>query len=848
MKGRSAAPLPTWRLGLGVTFLIAAAAPLLFPPPTAAPLPSFGNEPLLERLFPGTPGEWVVGRLLCLLAAASCVVTRGAADLFTNPSPGTTEHPDDSSRQGRLRFAVGAAAFQLAAAPTIWWMSRDLQLLFVAWLAVPTLILIDWHRLGIWLRRRGGILASLLSISLVWIALRAGISWRSPRVADVLDDWRGMQLLELAFAPTFNLLIDRTMGGAGTSFHFFLQGAGWGEWFGIGPTFATVQISQFVYLAIAATMIGWIALRTLGLAAAIVACTAFLFSPFNLMVLLTPLPMFYGPLVNAGLVLLLLLVRYDGSLAAFAAFSFLAGVALTWHGSLLMAAALFPIAIWTAWFHWRLPPAAFALAALSASTGMVSAIPDLIDMPVIAAGYSHSRAQWIGHELAGFGQIARLTSEYLLESASVHPIDIPLSAILTPFATPRTPMRLVGDVLFDPWATSLLACGLPLALVAAPKSWAARVILLTLALGLAPLTFASTDRVSLNRFLAASVAVALLAGVGFAWLRQNIARSGRSKRHMALFVTAASVACCAASGIFVFDHANPRLLYSSWSTIAFEAIGDAPATQHAVLLDHPKPLTFPQGYLADITRAVAPDRAYAVAFDLTLDGDPLAGHEDAQVYIWNPALEEELRVSEVLCSRWSKELRLYELYDAAHVSRAFAAAPRHSDWKPQLVPTRWSEQACDVPLRTEATWAAKIIEEATQRVARGDAESARSILREAALHNFANVPLFVATANALRDPTGDDDRDTSALAEAVFWARRAVKAARGRDLRSALLLADLQAETGDLDGAVATLESTRRYAESEGDGNAIGRLDRAIASYRNRPQDPKPTAAPPDPR
>lgn len=828
MSERRDPRLPGWRLGLGLLFIGAACWLTLLPPPSAPPSPSFADAGLLERLFPSVPGDWVIRRLLCILAAALCLAGRGAANLFATPPLPAVPPAVVAVDARRLHAALICAAVHVAAFPTLWFLNQPLQLLYIAWLAVPTLILLDGQRIASWWQQRWRPLLLLSSLAVVWLGLRLGPSWRSPRIADLVDDWRAMRLLELAFEPTFNLLIDRTMSGAGTSFHFIIQGAGWGQWLGFGPSFAAVQIAQFAGLAVAGVVIGWIALKLFGTAAAAVATTSFLFSPFALMLLLTPLPAQYGPLMSGGLMLLLLSVRFHGSVTALTAFGALAGVAMTWHGSVLIAAMLTPVTVWTAWYDWRLPRKALLVALGSFTAAMASAIPDLIDIPNLVTGYAHSRAQWVGHEMAGYGQVSRLTSQYLVEAATVFPFDIPLSALLSPLATPRTPMRLAGDTLFDGLSTCFFACGLLFSLLASRRSWAARLMIAALILGLLPLSFASTDRISLNRFLGATVPVSLLAGAGFEMLRRYLGRASTAGAIGQKLIPPVVVAAVAAGGIALFDHVNPRLLYSSWGTVAFAAMGNDGETHRAVLFDHPKPTTFPYGYLPDLVRAVAPERAQVVVFEPGGEADPLAQHDGTEAYLWNPALEEDEAVSQVLCARWP-DASLFVIYDVARQSRAFAATPPGSTWQPHGPPAQWSRVACGTPLPTETIWASTILAEAERIRTNGDTTATAELLRNAARHTFAHAPLFVATAEALRASTDPADRR-----EAWFWADRAVRATRSREPRSVLLLSALQAELDTPGAAITTLETARQQIKKLGDPAALAELDRALQSYRAR--------------
>jgi hypothetical protein len=662
-----------------VLLLAGYALPLFAPPGGSLPAPAPPDAALLNRLFPGVPVWWVVGRLACW-AAVVAFVLRWNPGWPAPPAAAPQRTPEQEAvSPRRMRLALGSAILQLAVLPWAPDFGRAAQLLYVAWFALPPALLMPWHRTVRGARDRrlwlvvGGIVCG-------WLLLRVPATWRSPRSADLLDTWIGLRFLAETADPGFNLLTGRVLPGSG-SFHFIFQGAGLGSMVGGVPPLAVAQAAQVFWLAWAAVGVGWLGRRLFGHAAAAVSTAAFLFSPFASMMLLAPLPFFFYQLVIVGLLVLVVKVHDDRSLPALATLGALAGITATLHSAALVAGVVFCAALWSAWRRPRLPAIGVAVAISLFGGAMLTGLSDLRAMASGSfAAYTWGRAQWAGHEMAGFGQISPATSEYVVEGAISEPFDTPVSALLAPFALPRIPMRTLGDTLFDPIGASLSAIGVAACLGALRVSWVARLLLATLFVAILPASVSSQDRIPVIRLAATPVPMALLAGTGWQILRRWL-----EPARWVTLATAAVATACALGGMVVFDIVNPRILASSSTTLTLQALAHNTPPGGAAVLDHRKPKTFPYWYLDEIIGAIPRPSLMVRVYDHPNSLRRGAETEEpcAELIFWNPGLEEDEHVSRALCEQWPGAA-LYTLTDAAGGSRAFAARPRGPGWTPAL--------------------------------------------------------------------------------------------------------------------------------------------------------------------
>ena len=135
---------------------------------------------------------------------------------------------------------------------------------------------------------------------------------------------------------------------------------------------------------------------------------------------------------------------------------------------------------------------------------------------------------------------------------------IPAGAVLSPFAIARSPLRLWGDVLFEPWSAGLSAVGLAICARHAVRNRVALALLAFVTAALLPGFVSSYDRPSLLRILGAPTALALMSAVGFVGALTTL--HPVAVRRWAMMITTLAIAV---SGTVLFDVVNPRILAAS---------------------------------------------------------------------------------------------------------------------------------------------------------------------------------------------------------------------------------------------------------------------------------------------
>jgi hypothetical protein len=225
---------------------------------------------------------------------------------------------------------------------------------------------------------------------------------------------------------------------------------------------------------------------------------------------------------------------------------------------------------------------------------------------------------------------------------------------------------------------------------AARREGGARLVLVLLLATLAPAFVSPVDIVDIVHAAAIPVPVALFAAAGF---RHLVGALPDGRRVPALAELAATA--CAVGGMLLFDVAGPRVLGSSATRLAVQAVDPADAGR-AVVLDHPTrygidarwafvgPIaalggTRPLGYLRW-------DGAPPVS-DLAADGRTLL--------FWSPGLEADLGVSATVCRAWP-DATLLTFSDAAGRSSVLAARVAGPAWQPRLDPA--TTRRCDTVL------------------------------------------------------------------------------------------------------------------------------------------------------
>ncbi len=770
-------------LGIGVVVALAAyALPLYAPPPGMAPVPPAPDASLIERLFPGVPGWWVVVRLLCLFFAAVLAATFSGSAF----PPVQALAPEGRVADVPVRvlwLALAVAALQVIVGFGVAAFGRHMQLAYIAWFAAPSVIVLVASRYRRAPRQRSSSSArvAVAAIVALWLLLNLWLSWRSPQLAHAVDAWGSLRQLRAAGAPASNLLLPGVRPGLSPVYSIF-QGSVSASLTGL--SIGWIQGVHLGWLAVSAAMLALLAGRVLTPVAAPLTAAAFLFSPYVLTMPLTAVPLFLGPLAVVVSLRLLLAVHGRRSVAAFLALAGCAAVAIWIPPIALVVAVTGALALGSALRSPRLPTVAIVAAACTVAAGVLPGAETFARLPGIARAYARGNAVWVGDEMSAFGQVSPLRSEYMVEVGAPGRLDIPVAAVLAPFAVPRTGMRLVGDTLFDPLTACLAAIGIALCLGALRTSVAARVTLLLLATAIVPAFTSTADRVSFIRLLALPAPMALLAAIGFTALQRRFAAANAAS------LAALATLVIAGSGLFLFVTVTPRLIAAPWGGIVVQALEGNVPHGGALALDHRDPNGFPAWYLNAVLSEI-PSRPVAVrpyTGPLVLQATPEDAAPAAELMLWSPGVEEDEGVSAAVCAQWP-DAALYTLVDAAGISRVYAARPQGRGWIPRLPEAQWSVAACGTVLPTEATWAAEVIDQARRASAGGRRAEALSVLRAAARRNYCQTDLFLTLAQTLLDGAPNE----AEVAEAVDWARRATQADRSQDPRSLALLKAAQA-------------------------------------------------------
>ena len=675
------------RLFVALLFLLAYALSAFFPPAALLPQTPSPQAWMLERLFPGTAG-WMLARLLCLAVGAVLVASSAPAD-GGGPAPVWHRRPSYAAvARPWVLAAIAAAGLELCASFWAAGFGRAGQIAYVASWAAPALLTwLGTHRTTAGHERAAAGWAAVLGIAvvaLVWLAIVVPLEWRSVLAADAVDNWIGLEYLERAARPEFNLLTDRLLPGV-TATYTLLQGVAFVGSEASGRTFALVQAFHCFWLLVAGIGIGALAARLIGARTAPLAAATFLFAPFTLYIPLGASPFFIGPLFGVGLIWLLYGVAVRRAPAALVGLATVIGYTLTLPPMLPLAVVVLAAAGWQLRRGPRVPRLLLAAAALALAAAAVTGLPNISALREMTSRYALLRGAWADLEQVVLGERSPINVRELWHTGQPGLFDLPLASLLSPFGIPRTPLRLWGDALFDPIGAALAACGIAVCVRTARRRWLAAALLVLLATGLVPGFIAGVDRPSHTRMFVAPIALALLAGVGFEALTGGVAR------RRATGLAAAASAASALAGLLLFFVVNPEILAASATGIALRALPlDAPP-QRAALLDYPgtefswlhvgRTATYlPRQPIAVWPLAVAPE-------------GQLPEMPPAEVVLWSPALENDRHVTGLICRRWP-DASLFTIWDRAHLSRAYAARRADARWQPALTRSQWSEQRC----------------------------------------------------------------------------------------------------------------------------------------------------------
>jgi hypothetical protein len=266
------------------------------------------------------------------------------------------------------------------------------------------------------------------------------------------------------------------------------------------------------------------------------------------------------------------------------------------------------------------------------------------------------------------------------------PLDVPLGALLAPWATPRTALRLWGDVYLEPLSSALALLAIVVCVRALRRERAAALPLLLLAVAVAPGFTSAYDRASLTRAIAVPVAIALLAGAGFEALRARLrlARPGR--------VAALACAAVALSGVFLFDRLNPRIVPASSNGIALRVLEAGAPSGGALLLAPEFDWLHVERIARWAPRRPLPSRRYDGPESLL--AAPSGDAPAAEVLFYSPALEVDQRIEHALCARWPGAA-LYRFSDRSGLSKVLAARPEGAGgWTPAWPADRLERLGC----------------------------------------------------------------------------------------------------------------------------------------------------------
>jgi hypothetical protein len=760
---------PSWtrrvRLGAVAVLLGAYAVPLFAPPGATPPAPVLPDATLAERLFPGVPSAWVLVRLACL-AAGAVLAAAGAPRLLAGRAGGPDAGASWSPRRlGALRWVAVVAGLQAVAALFAAHFDRSMQLAFIACLFLPTLLVLALERPALPRPSGGtttlGLRVMVLAVMASWTLLWVPIAWRSSWMANFADGNGTFEMLLRMNRPEYNLLTHTVIHGQ-TGLYAVVDGAGWLGAFGREITVAWVQGVHIVGALVAGAVTGLAASRLVGPSAAPVATAALLFSPIAMLETLFMGPNFLGQLLAAAMVVLLLSIHERRCATAMAAIGPIAGMAGTFPHMALVAYPSLALAVFLG-RRGRLPLAARAVGVFGFAAVVMPGLPAMLQIEENLSFYNLQGVEWTSLEARTFGLIEPDLGKTQMMSGAPAPFDALAGALLSPFATPRTPMRVLGDAMYDPLAAALIAVGLAGCLRRPTRRALALVALLLLSVLAAGITI--YDRYSVFRLLSSPLPAALLAAVGFEALRRQVA-----PRRSPAALAGACVLAMALGGWTLTTRIHPTILSRSVTGIAIEALAPADRDDATVVLSFgwgPRYLD----ELADppISWFIYDERNAGPASLARPDGEPVT-----PLLLWNPGLEEHANLADSICRRWPGST-LFTLFDESRLSRVFAARPAGPGWRPSLPEGQWSQQPCGTPLDTERQRAHVAMQRARELTAQGRGAEALAVLRAAARRSFVQVELFRTLAATLAAHEGS----AATRAEARYWTERSRRLTAG---------------------------------------------------------------------
>jgi hypothetical protein len=477
-----------------------------------------------------------------------------------------------------------------------------------------------------------------------------------------------------------------------------------------------MQVANAIWLAAGAAVTAAIAATLIGPEAAVIGAVAFLFSPFILMLQLTPTPSCL--LLVPGLVgILRVRVHRTGSPAALALLGSVAGIAAGMPMLVPILGLTLLLVARRIWKGPRVSSLVVITALLSLTVALASSLPSPTAIRHMVAQYASGQIPLAVAEEAVNGQLAPTLEDWLggplpvgvpLQQVLAQglPVDrgwllVPAGALLSPFAIPRWPLRQWGDTLFEPFSAALAAIGLLVCLRFALRDRTSLCLLLFLAAALVPGFVSSYDRASIFRQLGAPSPVVLLAAVGFTSTLSIVPRAARRWTGLGTAVAVAII------GMLIFDVINVRILGMSSLGLMVRSVDDADLGRVALLTSFRLDTRagVPPGrkhweldwlrkyhpYIADIIRCVPARPIPLLEVERVADARDRAPEHD--VVFWSPAREETASVRAQLCDAWPGAT-VYTIVDVSGLSRVFAARLAGSDWQPAIHRQRWTSQPC----------------------------------------------------------------------------------------------------------------------------------------------------------
>lgn len=670
----------------GLALLAAYAWSAYAPPPRLKYVSPTEASSLLSRLFPGVDVGWILARLAALGVGLGLTLWA-----LPRPDSAAVDAPAPAAVPPHIAaLALACAGVHVALMPWAASLPPLAQGLYILWLLAPALVVAG-------ATGRTGTAALLpLTSSLIliaaWYVIRLSVTGDDPRIASAVDLWRTFNSLVRFAASEQNLLTD--------SFDEDLPGVPATPLFFSGlpllhllerlPSLAWSQLAGSTWLALAAVVVANLTARMVTPAVAPIAVAALLASPFILLMQMVPDVSFIGPVLTAFIIGAGMHVFAGASPSAFLLLCPLLGMSVRYPALIGVVGVFGVIGVHRAVRSWR--QLSWPIVAAGALSFIAIAVPGLPSPSTVATMVD--RFVRPGLE-SGILQEAVLHQKPLDHtklawgSAKIGKLDIPVAAALTPFAVPRTDMRLMGDVLFEPTAAALAGVGFGLCLLVARRDRQMALLALLLLACLAPGSLSNMDRTSFGRMFGAPVPMALLTAVGFAAVRRRLPVNWQKP------VTAVTCVAMLAGGMFLFDEVNPRITRRSALGLALEALAPSERGRAVLLLDRPEgkeDWTFSDLIATHI--GPTPLRI------IDIGDDPRAAElpdelfaEGRDVLLWSRPVEGAGAMSRRLCQRWP-DAAIYAIRDAPGFSLIIGAQPSGQGWKPALPQAQWRVELC----------------------------------------------------------------------------------------------------------------------------------------------------------